>query len=73
MWGYPYMVLDADLRSEETHRMRKQISILIGALTMWLIVVIQIVQPIVWWALILNVLLALFITIYYLRVRKTSQ
>ena len=53
--------------------MRKQISLLVGALLMWLIVVIQVVQPIVWWALILNVLLALFITIYYLRVRKTSQ
>jgi len=54
--------------------MRKQRSLLVGTLLMWLILVLQIFnQPIVLWGLILNVLLALFITIYYLRVRKTSQ
>ena len=73
MWGYPYTVLDADSWSDETHTMRKQIALLVGALLAWLIVVIQIFQPIVLWAFILNVSLALFITIYYVSVRKTSQ
>ena len=72
MWGYPYMVLVSDLRSEKTVIMNKKMSFLVGTLLAWLVVVIQVVQPIRWWALALSVSVALIITIFYARERKTS-
>jgi len=72
VWGYPYMVLVSDLRSEKTVIMNKKMSFLVGTLLAWLVVVIQVVQPIRWWALALSVSVALIITIFYARERKTS-
>lgn len=66
------MVLVSDLRSEKTVIMNKKMSFLVGTLLAWLVVVIQVVQPIRWWALALSVSVALIITIFYARERKTS-
>jgi hypothetical protein len=40
------MVLDTDLKSGEHRRMRKQISLLVAALSSWVVVVIQVFQPV---------------------------
>ena len=74
MWVYPHVVLDADLRSEKTNSMRKQISFLISGLLIWLVVVLQVFnQPIRWWALILSLSCALLISFLYVRERKTAS
>jgi len=68
------MVLDTDLKSGDNRRMRKQISLLISGLAIWLVVVLQVFnQPIRWWALILSLSCALLISFLYVRERKTAS
>ena len=72
--AYPYIVIHADLRSKNTHRMRKQISLLISGLLIWLVLVLQIFnQPIRWYALILSLSCALLVSFLYVRERRTAS